>query len=280
MSDSASASAPARKFDRTKSKATEESIVDFLQGTWTAPLTSVPGIGAKTIKQLKKSHILCLYQLAGLCLTLKTPGITEDAWCEKIWAYFASVGSPPAHLHTVIASLLEKLSLSFPGIYTPFDEEGAILDSIPEGGAWTRVGGPVVDFDFALERAGECVDTSTSLEESTAAIVKDLGTRKSKELVGVLCSCECCAGHDRDLPRVPIPGPHGRSTLHVETTMRKHVMSQAEFATLNMHETNAESPIYYTCECECRHVARAIWKSLGEKDLSAEGYGPLSEDET
>ena len=114
------------EYDRTKSQVSENTKTVFLEKPWDAPLLAVPGIGPATVAKLGEANIHTLYQLAGVFLAQKGPGVDEDQWCNAFWLYLKKIGCPGGQRAGLIDCLGEKLALAFPGIYTPVvgsDEE-------------------------------------------------------------------------------------------------------------------------------------------------------------
>ena len=114
-------------FRKWKSKVTAEAKVTFLELPWDSPLIKVPGVGPATVEKFKAKGIMTLYQLAGVFLTFKTLNeagnepISEHDWCQKMWEYLNSIGTPATFRSGLIDALGEKLALSFEGIYEPME---------------------------------------------------------------------------------------------------------------------------------------------------------------
>jgi hypothetical protein len=118
---SAGTSAP--RYDETKSSFSEDRLIEFLKAPWDASLGGVPGIGPAARAALQTSGIVTLFQLAGICMTLRAHGMTLDAWHQKVFTYLGSVGVKGRARHDIVRAMSEKLTIVFPEMAGRDEEE-------------------------------------------------------------------------------------------------------------------------------------------------------------
>ncbi len=104
-------------FDKNRSQVSADSLAKFLQNDLVEDITSVPGIGKAAKTKLATSKVLTSYQLIGVFLSLREPGMTSDQHCDAMWYWLKATGID-SYRAGIVHSLAEKVSLMIPGICT------------------------------------------------------------------------------------------------------------------------------------------------------------------
>lgn len=110
----------------SKSTLTDETLVKFLKNDLGEDLESIPGIGPKAKDILIKNGVENSYQLIGQFLTFKKPHENCVTHCNHLFNYLSAM-KIPVNKHTIVKSIAEKCSISFPELYneSEFMEECA-----------------------------------------------------------------------------------------------------------------------------------------------------------
>ena len=113
---------PTAKFDPTKSHIDPDRLAAFIQSDLSNNLTDIPGVGKQNatliahIEKIEFPNITTPYQLLGLFLLLKEPGMSQQEHCDRFIQMLQENGVN-SHRNTIVNALSEKLNVYFREIY-------------------------------------------------------------------------------------------------------------------------------------------------------------------
>ena len=105
-----------QKYDPARSQITDSTLCDWLSGEIVDSLSSVPGIGQKSVQKLEEKNIFTTFQLLGVFLTLRAPLMDKQTHCNAVWHWLGEAGVD-SHRADVVTSLVEKIELWLPELY-------------------------------------------------------------------------------------------------------------------------------------------------------------------
>ena len=101
------------------SAVSETTLRGFLDGELIPDLKSVPGIGEASIKRLAESNVHNTYQLVGIFLALKGPGVGMKDHMEKFFDFLVGVGCKSHHASAAVVAIAARTNTWMPGLYDP-----------------------------------------------------------------------------------------------------------------------------------------------------------------
>lgn len=109
-------------FDPNRSQVSEDTLAKFLSQDVQEDITSVPGIGPAGARLLAASTesevgVQTTWQLFGVFLKLKGPGMTSQEHCDAFWHWLAMKGVK-SHRSGIVHAVAERVDLAFPGVYS------------------------------------------------------------------------------------------------------------------------------------------------------------------
>ena len=103
-------------FDPRRSNFNPDSLAEFIRSPLVKDITSVPGIGEKNKRILKKDGILTTHQLIGKFLSLSEEDTDSVELCDKFYFWLQLIGIT-SYRGSIVSAVAEKLNILVPNIY-------------------------------------------------------------------------------------------------------------------------------------------------------------------
>ena len=108
-------------FDVNRSQVSATALADFLAEETREDITSVPGIGLVAAAMLAtdldtEPGVTTTYQLIGMFLLMRKPGMTSQEHCDAFWNWLRLKGVS-SHRAGIVHCVAEKVSVWMPGVY-------------------------------------------------------------------------------------------------------------------------------------------------------------------
>lgn len=103
-------------FDPRRSNFNPDSLAEFIRSPLVKDITSVPGIGEKNKRILKKDGILTTHQLIGKFLSLVEEDTDSIEGADKFYFWLQIIGVT-SYRGSIVSAIAEKVNVFMPGIY-------------------------------------------------------------------------------------------------------------------------------------------------------------------
>lgn len=103
-------------FDPRRSNSNPDALASFIRSPLVKNITSVPGVGEKNQKILKKDGISTTHQLIGKFLSLSEEDTDSVELCDKFYFWLQSIGVS-AYRGSIVSAIAEKLNILAPNMY-------------------------------------------------------------------------------------------------------------------------------------------------------------------